>query len=37
MKKRELQGVLLQWANKLEVKFEIYVSRDEFVTSNFGA
>ena len=35
-RKRELQSVLLQWANKLEVTFQIYVSGDEFVTNNDG-
>lgn len=35
--KRELQSVLLKWANQFKVKFKIYVSRDEFCTNSSGA
>jgi len=34
---KELQNVLLQWANKFEVKFLIYTSKDVFITNNHNA
>jgi GH25 family lysozyme M1 (1,4-beta-N-acetylmuramidase) len=33
----ELQKILLQWANKYAVKFQIYTSKDEFVTNKQSA
>lgn len=35
--KKELQNVLLKWADQFEVIFKIYVSRDEFCTNSNGA
>jgi hypothetical protein len=31
--KDELRRILLRWANKFEIKFQIYVSQDEFITN----
>ena len=31
--KEQLQQVLLKWAKQFEVKFQIYVSRDEYFTN----
>lgn len=35
--KEELQQVLLKWASKYEVKFRIYLTRDDFATNNYCA
>ncbi|MEO3679839.1 hypothetical protein ABGI61_12455 [Rheinheimera sp. FR7-31] len=32
----ELQKVLLKWAGKYDLNFQIYTSKDEFVTSKQG-
>lgn len=34
---KELQSILLEWANGNEVKFQIYTSKDQFITSKQGA
>ncbi len=35
--KKELQEVLLKWANQFDVKFQIYVTNNEFIASNKSA
>jgi hypothetical protein len=33
----ELQKILLEWAGRFDIKFQIYKSKDEFITSNRSA
>ena len=33
---KELQNILLEWASRYEVKFQIYTTKDQFITNKQG-
>ncbi|MES9934583.1 MAG: hypothetical protein ABW162_17410 [Candidatus Sedimenticola sp. PURPLELP] len=32
--KKEIQNALLKWVNQFDVTFQIYITKDEFITNN---